>query len=200
MAEVYWYGTDADHQQFLTWLLAEPGLALWQEYSDFDQKLKRFRDARDVIADTSRPYPNGRPHFPLYVLYLRGSGPRFRSTRYALDPRACDGATFRYIVTKGLGLMDMTIGPMHQNTVLRSGFRSPVPSRTWKPWGARGAMWDPARWDYNAISAQARKITGFIRKNAVTQLGDAFVLPGAHQHWLNGGKLGSHDPALRPRM
>ena len=112
MPNCNFYATLEDHEELLTWLLADGACEIYELASDFGQPLRRFRSAAEVRAQFERRYPGGGQWRTVYLqLYVLGAGPPFVPKRVALDPDECDGATFRD-EAEGWGLVQLYLGAM----------------------------------------------------------------------------------------
>src|SRR5262245_30214039 len=98
------YATSEDHEGLLSWLFAEATCHVYELGSDFEKPLRRFESPEEVLREFDRIYPNGEPWREVHLqLYVIGAGPKFEPRRVALNPKACNGASFRY-AADGWGL------------------------------------------------------------------------------------------------
>src|SRR5689334_20390576 len=101
------YATPVDHAGILSWLFAEGECHCYELGSDCGMPLKQFKSAEEVLQQFERSHPSGTKwkvvHLQLDVI---GAGPPFKPRRVTLDPKACDGATFRYDAD-GWGLIQL---------------------------------------------------------------------------------------------
>jgi hypothetical protein len=143
MANLDFFATRADHEAILGFLFASTDIRMFESYSGFGQKLREFHSfeeltvAYDVGAD-----PNGHGTAVLLQLWSPAVEPGPQIERIALDPRRCEGHTFRYCID-GWGLIQLYLGGIHGRTITKShyGHNSEARARKWGysdgvDWGA----------------------------------------------------------------
>lgn len=190
------YATPEDHEGLLTWLLAEGSCEVHELGSDVGQPLKRFHSAAEVLAQFERRYPNGRKWRAVRLqLYVRGAGPPFAPRRVALDPKACDGATFRYSAD-GWGLVQLYLGALSEGDArLEDSHTNHNTLKRAQAWsGTVSEMGDVGAWDFAKITAFSSRLNREIRKQGVAKIGSRAILPGALKLWKSGVALGPWKP------
>jgi hypothetical protein len=188
------YATPEDHEPLLTCLFAEATCHVYELASDFEQPLKRFESAVEVMRQFERRYPNGDPwqvHLQLYVL---GAGPPFEPQRTALNPSACDGATVRY-TAEGWGLVQLYLSAPRADRLDNShtNHNSRRRAERWEPTYI-GELGSPAAWDFSRITAFSSRLNRQIRNRGVATVGSRAVLPGALELWERGVTLAPYVP------
>jgi len=177
------YATPEDHEGLLTWLFAEQTCHVYELASRFEQPLRRFCSAQETLALFEERYSTGEKartvHLQLNVL---GAGPQFEPSRISLDPRACNGATFRY-AAEGWGLVQLYLGTVWRGALENShtNHNSQKRAESWEGIGGHPSQVDD--WDFKRISSFSSRLNREIRKRAVAKLGSRPVLPGALALW-----------------
>ena len=190
------YATREDHEGLLAWLFAEGTCEVHELASDFGQPLRQFRSPAEVLAQFDRTYAGGRRwravHLQLYVL---GAGPPFVPRRVALDPEACDGATFRY-GADGWGLVQLYLGTAAEGDArLEDSHTNHNTLKRAQAWSGTLPDQGPTEaWDFRRITAFSSRLNRQIRARGVARLGSRSVLPGALRLWEAGVALGSYRP------
>lgn len=179
------------------WLFAEATCKVFELSSDFEQPLKEFRSAGEVMSQFDRTYGAGDKWHTVHLqLYVLGAGPPFAPRRVQLDPKACDGATFRY-AADGRGLVQLHLGAAKGRGLVNShtNHNSQKRAEAWASTAA--AMQDVRQWDFTRIAAFSSRLNRQIRKLSVAKIDSRPVLPAALQLWHGGAALlpYSHDHA-----
>jgi hypothetical protein len=190
------YATPEDHEPLLSWLFADASCHVYEHSSDFEKPLKRFESPTEALRQFERRYPNGEAwrtvHLQLYVL---GAGPPIAVRRIELDPRACDGATFRY-TAEGWGLIQLYLSAQRRDRLENShtNHNSAKRAEAWAP--IRGVQTGPHAWDFRRVGALSSRLNRQIRKRSVGKLGHRVVLPGALEIWKQGVSLAPYIPGM----
>ncbi|BDU22937.1 hypothetical protein DYGSA30_43940 [Dyella sp. GSA-30] len=188
------YATSEDHGLLLDWLFADGACHVYELSSDFEQPLKQFHSTDDVLRQFERRYPGGELWHSVYLqLYVLGAGPPFSARRIQLDPRACNGATFRY-AAEGWGLVQLYLSVFRANRLENShtNHNSAKRAQAWAP--ICGIEYGPDAWDFQRISSYSSRLNRQIRKNGVGRFGSRAVLPGALKLWNSGISLAPYVP------
>ena len=190
------YATREDHAELLDGLFAEGSCEVYELASDFGQPLQRFRSTAEVLAQFDRRHPGGRQWREVYLqLYVLGAGPPFVPRRVALDPKACDGATFRYDA-EGWGLVQLYLSTTAgRDKRLENSHTNHNTLKRAEAWAGtvtdQGAVED---WDFARITAFSSRLNRQIRARGVAKAGGRVVLPGAFACWEAGIALGPWTP------
>jgi len=184
------YATPEDHAGLLAWLFEEGTCEVYELASKYEQPLRRFASSDEALAVFEERYPDGgkvtSAHLQLYVL---GAGPPFVPSRIALNPKACDGATFRY-GADGWGLVQLYLQAVGRGELRNSHTNhfSQKAAQRWEPVRLdAGSAVDT--WDFKRITAFSSRLNRQIRKRAVGRIGSRVVLPGAVRCWEAGVPL-----------
>jgi hypothetical protein len=188
------YATPEDHAELLAWLFAETGCRVFELYSDFGKPLREFESPQGVLSQFQRCYSTGAPWDTVCLqLFVVGAGPAFFPRRIDLNPKYCEGATFRF-VAEGWGLIqlylsDARIAPTESS---HTNHNSKKRAEAWAPTSDNPA--GPAEWDFERITSFSSRLNRQIKKRAVGKLGSRPVLPGAMKVWQSGLPLSPFKP------
>lgn len=183
------YGGPADHEQLMHWLFAEGTCKVFELSSDFERPLREFRSTEEVMLQFDRTYSTGDKWHTVYLqLYVLGAGPPFTPRRVQLNPKACDGATFRY-AADGLGLVQLYLGAAKGRGLNNSHTNHNSQKRA-AAWASTAAAMQEARlWDFAKITAFSSRLNRKIRTLSAAKIDSRPVLPAALKLWQAGVSL-----------
>jgi len=190
------YATKEDHDSLLSWLFAEESCDVYELASDFEQPLRCFHSAAEVLAQFDRSYPNGRRWHAVHLqLYVRGAGPAFVPRRVTLNPQACGGATFRYNAD-GWGLVQLYLGSASAGDArLENSHTNHNSMKRAQAWSDTvDVLGGVEAWDFGRITSFSSRLNREIRKRGVAKIGSQAVLPGALKLWDIGVAMGPYKP------
>ena len=176
------YAAGADLDALLAYVFGLPDARVWEHYSPYNTELTEFHSVEEI----KRRYPLGAPQgtacsvlLQLQPVAARGD---VRTNRISLDPRRCNGATYRYAL-EGWGLIQLQLGGV--------GPRGLVQSHTNHNTRKRALTWEAQcldrlgrvdAWDWREVTRVSSKINRYIRGHlAVDRVGSRPVLPQAHE-------------------
>jgi hypothetical protein len=151
------FAAEADQRALLDFLFSSTDVRAFESYSEFDADLREFRSTEELAAAFpigTDPYGNGK------VVQLQLWSPSVMSElsieRFALDPSACDGHTFRHQIGGG-GLMQLCLGGVCGRVVTMShfGHQSQIRARAWDV--DQGVNWEALKKLSNRIQYHVRK-------------------------------------------
>lgn len=183
------YATIEDHAPLLHWLFAEDTCRVFELSSDFEQPLKEFRTASEVLSQFERSYNTGEKWHTVYLqLYVLGASPPFVPRHVQLDPKACDGATFRY-AAEGWGLIQLYLGATSARGLNNShtNHNSQKRADVWAP--SIPDMQEVELWDFKKITSFSSRLNRQVKKLSVAKIGSRSILPGALKLWQEGVSL-----------
>src|SRR5262249_23539559 len=122
MAQLDFFAVRQDHRQVIDFVFGETDFHIFELYSDFGQELREFTSFRELAAAFA--IGNDR-HGHGYAVLLSLWSPSVMSsphvTRVRLDPKHCNGHTFRY-TTGGWGAVQLYLGGRHRRIITKSHF------------------------------------------------------------------------------
>lgn len=178
-----------DHRVILDYIFAAGECRVFESYSVPDQELVEFRSLID-FQDRFRieSWDDGPSETMLLQLYPNGACGKFMINRFALDPRKCNGATFRYRC-EGWGLVQLYLEAPYRN-VLRESHTNHNSDKRAAAWEATYPEFGPASdWNWQVLTSFSRHLNRFIHKVAVDKIGSRVVLPNAKRFLASTGKL-----------
>lgn len=164
-------------------------------YSDFETELKKFSSAIEVLDQFDRRYGTGERWRSVELqLYVLGAGPIFKPRRLSVNPKFCDGATYRYMA-QGWGLVQLYL-----NRSTQEGLESSHTNHFTRNGAAAKAVTeeehaDVDSWDFKRITAFSLRLNRRIRSISVGKLNSRPVLAGGLKLWKSGGSLRPYKPS-----
>src|SRR5688572_17127005 len=104
MANLDFFATKPDFEQLFAFLFAQTDFRVFESYSEFGQSLREFSSFADLCAAYAvGEDKHGNGHAALLQLWSPSVMAKPVIERINLDPKKCEGATFRFRHS-GLGL------------------------------------------------------------------------------------------------
>jgi hypothetical protein len=189
------YATIDDHRELLDWLFSESTCDVYESYSDFGTDLMKFSSPSEVLAQFERRYETGEKWKSVELqLYVSGAGPTFQPRRVAVNPKFCNGATYRY-AAEGWGLVQLYLSRPTQD-----GLDGSHTNHFTQKGAAAKAATEEARadvdcWDFKRITAFSSRLNRQIRRLSVGKLNSRPVLAGGLAIWESGCSLRPFEAA-----
>jgi hypothetical protein len=183
MAQLDFFAVHPDLRQVAEFLYGETDFRVYELYSAFGQELREFKSFAelDVAFDIGRD-KHGHGCAVLLSLWSPAVMKSPHITRVKLDPKHCDGFTFRY-TTGGWGDVQLYLGGLHRKIVTRSHFGH------WSERGARSRGYRSGV-DWKALAKLSNRVRYHISKRlAVAKVPGRPVLPAAYQLHRKGYEL-----------
>jgi hypothetical protein len=127
------FAAEADQRAVLDFLFSSTDVRVFESYSEYDAKLREFRSTDDLAATFQLGADlHGNGDSILLQLWSPSVMRDLIITRFALNPRACKGHTFRHRIEGG-GLMQLYFGGICDRVVTKShfGHQSEVRAEKW---------------------------------------------------------------------
>lgn len=182
-ANLDFFAAEEDQRSVLDFLFNETDVRVFESYSDPSSELREFRSTAELAA--AFPLGLDRHGNGSAILLQLWSPLVMRSlnvVRFALNPAACNGHTFRHRIDGG-GLIQLYLGGVAGEVVTRShyGHQSQTRAAAW-------AVDDGVNW--HELKALSGRIQYHIRKRLATAKAKACpVLPQAHELARSGYAL-----------
>jgi hypothetical protein len=183
------YAVEEDHKQLLDWLLDEGTCRVFELYSEFEKPLREFQTVGEILTQFCRTSRNGNRWETVHLqLYVVDASPPFIPRRVNLNPKACDGATYRY-TAEGWGLVQLYLSEAGSDGLRNShtNHNSQKRAESWAP--VRTSMDSVGAWDFKKITLFSSRLNRQIKKLSVARIGSRPVLPGALELWDAGVSL-----------
>jgi hypothetical protein len=182
-ANLDFFAAEADLRAVLDFLFSSTDVRVFESYSEYDAELREFRSADELAATFPLGTdPHGNGSAALLILWSPSVMRNLSIRRFALNPAACNGHTFRHSIEGG-ALIQLYIGGVCERVVTRShyGHQSQVRARAWE-------VDDGVNWE--ALKTLSNRIQYHIRKRlAVGKAASMPVLPQAMELAQSGYAL-----------
>jgi hypothetical protein len=183
------YASKTDKLDLLAYLFTQTDLRMYDLYSGYGEEVKEYRSAEEVAInfelETSSSFAAA---FQLWSPQF-GAEPEF--IRVELNPKYCEGHTFRYR-TSGWGLIQLYFGAQ-QDDILAASHLGHFNEKGASAQEATGVVATHlvAHWNWTAITATSRKLKYLLHtKWAVAKRSSLGVLLGAAALERQGTCLG----------
>lgn len=181
------FADKADKLEILDFIFKDTDLLVYDVGSLFDQEICQYKTVDDISSKFD--LDNGdrfASTFQLWTPRHKGN-PLFR--RIDLDPKYCNGHTFRYS-TDGWGLIQLFFGGLKNNELNHShiGHFNEKGALQWED--VNTANGHVSSWDWTEIQVTSRKLKYHIHnKLATRKIGSFGILRGADKLETQGIKL-----------
>lgn len=166
-----------DHRVILEHIFRTMPCRIFELASEVDTELAEFHSLADIehryqINDWSHDQ-----HQTLHLqLYAEGADGYVNFRRVDLNPKKCDGATYRYSCN-GWGLIQLYL-ESPRNSILRNSHTNHNSETRAHNWATTYPdMGDPASWNWAVVNSFSRKLNRFIRNSGVEKRGSRVILP-----------------------
>ncbi|UYN87567.1 MAG: hypothetical protein KIT51_05000 [Cyclobacteriaceae bacterium] len=170
------YADKSDKIEILNFIFRETDLQIFDCDSAFGQEINEYKTTDDI--NLKFDLESGGQFATTFQLWT----PRFKGDlnfrKVDLDPKHCNGHTFRYS-TDGWGLIQLYFGGLKNNELNRShiGHQSEKRALTWET--NNKEMGRVNKWDWKEVEQTGRKLKYQINKMAVRKINTFGVLIGA---------------------
>lgn len=172
-ANLDFFAAEDDLRAVLDFIFSSTDARVFESYSEFGAELREFHSVDELAAVFPLGTdPHGNGCVALLMLWSPSVMRDLSIRRFALNPAACDGHTFRHSIEGG-GLIQLYLGGVFERVVTRShyGHQSQVRAETWE-------VDDGVNWE--ALKTLSNRIQYHIRKRlAVGKAASMPVLPQA---------------------
>ena len=173
------FADKSDKLQILEYIFSDTDLKVYDSYSAYGQELFEYKSANEIA--TKFDLDNGNQFAVCFQLWSPRHKGNVLIRKISLDPKSCNGHTFRYSTT-GWGLIQLYFGGKLNNLL------NPSHIGHFNEKGALGRMTynningNAADWDWNELLITSRKLKYHIHnKLATKKIGSMGVLAGAER-------------------
>ncbi|WP_121355703.1 hypothetical protein [Flavisolibacter nicotianae] len=181
------YADQSDKLSILNYIFNETDLQVYDLASLYGQQIRHYKSSDEIAAKFD--LINGDKFAVAFQLWTPRHGSKPIIRKVDLDPKHCNGHTFRYS-TDGLGMIQLYFGGVKNGTLSLShiGHFSEKDAAKWEETNKlNGSIED---WDWKEVQATSKKLKQYVRsKLAVQKLGILDILPGASRLQELGIKL-----------
>ena len=181
------FADKGDKTSVLDFIFRETVLQVFDHYSSYGQEISQYKSTVEI----SRRFDleKGRPSSVVFNLWAPDFGGLVQFQRVALNPKYCNGSTFRY-ATRGWGLIQLHFGGLNENILYHSHIGHFNEAGALRSEAVNKENGKVSLWDWKAIEQVSRKLKYQIHnKMAVRKIGSYGVLPGAEDLSTGGVKL-----------
>ena len=176
------FADKADKIEILEFIFKDTDLQVYDLGSQYGQEIRQYKTSNEIYTKFDLEIDEFGTTFQLWTPRHKGK-PIFR--KVDLDPKRCNGHTFRY-ATEGWGLIQLYFGGLKNNELKHSHIGHFNEKGALK-WEENGLV---SSWDWTEIQATSRKLKYQIHnKLATRKIGSFGVLSGADKLETQGIKL-----------
>ena len=174
MANLNFFAAEADQKAVTDFLFSATNVRVFESYSEPDKEIREFTSTDDLMEAFPLGYDkHGNGHAVLLQLWSPDVIRELTIRRFALDPIACSGHTFRHSIEGG-ALIQLYFGGVSDRVVTQSHFGHQSQKRA-QAWNVdQGCDWD-------SLKRLSNRIQYHIRKIAVAKVPGCPVLPQAFE-------------------
>ena len=180
------FADKADKLKVLDFIFKDTDLQVYDLGSPYGQEICQYKSVAEISSKFDLEIDEFGTTFQLWTP-RHGGEPIFR--KVDLDPKRCNGHTFRY-ATDGWGLIQLYFGGIKNNELRHShiGHSSEKRALIWEEINKSNGL--VSSWDWAEIQVTSRKLKYYIHnKLAKRKIGSFGVLSGANQLEAQGIKL-----------
>lgn len=156
-ARLDFFAAETDQRAVLDFLFSSTDVRVFESYSEFDAELREFHSTEEMAVAFplgTDQYGNG--NAVLLQLWSPAVMSKLTIERFAVDPAACNGHTFRHRIDGG-GLMQLYLGGVCGQVLTMSHFGHQSQTRA-QTWGVdQGVNWEALKKLSNRIQYHIRK-------------------------------------------
>ncbi|ODB99862.1 hypothetical protein A3197_05555 [Candidatus Thiodiazotropha endoloripes] len=180
------YAVGGDLQKVLEFVFEELGCRVFELSSKPDTELREFRSAEEVMTLGGFGECIGNAHSVYLQLWAQSASGEVEIRKISLNPKACNGATFRYQI-QGWGLIQLYLGGISKAGIIHSHTNHNSEKRAEKWASTYDELGAVSSWDWKVVNQVSSKLNRYIRKISVLKLNSRPVLPEAGRD-LEAGK------------
>ena len=181
------FASATDKENILDFIFNETELRIFDLYSSYGQEITEYKSKQEIISKFNIDTEN---HLPAtFNLWSEQFGGKILFKKIDLNPKSCNGHTFRYS-TEGWGLVQLYFEGVKENILSHShlGHFNQKGALKWENIQNHKGKVDA--WDWKVIEQGSEKLKYHIHKKlAVRKVGSFGILPGADTLEKAGIKL-----------
>ncbi len=181
------FADKTDKLQILEYIFRETDLEVYDLGSPYGQEICRYKSVDDISSKFD--LVNGDKSAVTFQLWTPRHNGQLIFRKIDLDPKRCNGHTFRYS-TDGWGLIQLYFGGLKNNELHQSHIGHFNEAGALKNEGVNKFNGSVSSWDWTEIQTTSRKLKYQIHnKLATRKIGSFGILPGADRLEKEGVKF-----------
>ncbi|MCP4371772.1 MAG: hypothetical protein GY797_27185 [Deltaproteobacteria bacterium] len=181
--DFYAVGNDID--RIFEFVFNDLDCRIFESYSPFEMDIVEFKSLDDLNRRYSLGMCKKRNYSALLQMWPINASSKVFFKRIELDPKKCNGATFRYRMN-GWGLIQLYVGGISELGIIHSHTNHNSEKRAHKWAGTYDDMGSPEEWDWKEVTRISSKLNRQIRKLSVNKIGSKPILQYAEKQLSNG--------------
>ncbi len=173
------YANDGDKLEILNFIFSETELQVYDCYSEPQKEVMKYESTEDIVNKFD--LVSGNKFAVTFKLYSSNFKGDFRIQKINLNPKYCNGNTYRYTTT-GWGLIQLYFGGLEKNELRTShiGHQSKQRAITWQKTNPELGLVD--KWCWEEVERTGRFLRYQINKRFLNRkLFSYSVLNGANE-------------------
>lgn len=169
------YAEKEDQRIILDFIFNETNWEIYDLGSGLGESMSKYTSAAEVEERIEREKRAG-----YFNIYSPDFGGEIIFKKIELDPKACEGHTFRYS-SEGWGLIQLYFGKVWNARLEYSTIKHNSKTRAHNWYPTCPDMGDPDLWNWKEVSKASRKLSNFIKKASSIKIGSQYVMPEAEK-------------------
>jgi len=181
------FANKSDKASLLNFIFDQTDLKMFDLSSPFGEEIGEYKSTSEI--ESKFDLEHGGQFSLTFQMWTRRFGADLFFRKVELDPKYCDGHTFRYS-TDGWGLIQLYFGGLKENVLSHSHLGHLTEKRALKWQDANLLNGRVDRWNWTEIKHTSMQLKNYLHKSlAVRNVGAYGVLPGADNLSKSGIQL-----------
>jgi hypothetical protein len=172
------FAGESDKIEILKFIFNETDLQIFDLYSALDQEMEEYRSLKEITNKFD--LINGDKFACTFHLWSPMFDGEVIFRRIDLDPKRCNGHTFRY-ATDGWGLIQLYFGGSKDGSLFNSHIGHFNKAGALAREGIPEFMGKADQWNWKEIEKMSRKLKSHIHRSSIKKIGTFDILPGAQK-------------------
>ena len=173
------FADSADKADLLNFIFNETSLSVFDHYSSHGEEIREYKSADEIMAKFDLQI--GGAHVAGFQLWSEAFKAKPVFSKVDLDPKRCNGHTFRY-ATSGWGLIQLYFGGLQHDCLRYSHIGHFNEKGALKNEDINKELGKVDSWDWKEVGSTGNKLRYYIMKKlTVNKLGTYPILKGAEE-------------------
>mgnify|MGYP003631125140 FL=1 len=149
--------------ELIEYILSDSKTEFYESYSEIGKEIVRINNLSEFQDYFNKGIANGKVHFG-FGIYNPESKGKFFTSKIKLNPKYCDGKTFRYRIN-GWAIIFIQLDLQNGENRIESSVsvNSKKRAENWK--STNPEFGNPELWKWKNVKSRARKIINRLKKN-----------------------------------